>query len=116
MNRNAAASRLPTPVIFIRRLVAVAPEPGFLFWNQNFFYAGEANRAVLQGRVNVEAEARSEPPTSAPETVGGRGAVGPSIGQSPVRYRRGPSPRTPRTGGNFAVGVRYRRAVSAAAD
>ena len=40
-------------------LVAVAPEPGFLFWNQNFFYAGEANRAVLQGRVNVEVEAEA---------------------------------------------------------
>ena len=38
-------------------LVAVAPEPGFLFWNQNFFYAGKANRAVLQGRVNVNVEA-----------------------------------------------------------
>ena len=37
-------------------LVAVAPEPGFLAWNQNFFYTADASRGVLQGRINTEIE------------------------------------------------------------
>ncbi len=35
---------------------------------------------------------------------------------SPVRIRRGPSPKTPRIGGYFAAGSRVGRAVSAPAD
>jgi hypothetical protein len=35
-------------------LVAVAPEPGFLLWSQNFFYTADAGEAVLQGRVNAD--------------------------------------------------------------
>jgi hypothetical protein len=37
-------------------LVAVAPEPGFLVWSQNLFYAADARRGVLQGRINTEIE------------------------------------------------------------
>ena len=37
-------------------LVAVAPEPGPVFANQNLFYTAEADRAVLQGRVDTGIE------------------------------------------------------------
>ena len=53
---------------------------------------------------------------SAVETMGGHRAVGHAVRRSPVRNRRGPSRKTPRTGENFAAAVHYRRAVSATAD
>ena len=37
-------------------LVAVAPEPGPVLANQNLFYTAEADRAVLQGRVDTSVE------------------------------------------------------------
>jgi hypothetical protein len=37
-------------------LVAVAPEPGPLFSDLNLFYSAEADRAVLEGRVDTDIE------------------------------------------------------------
>jgi hypothetical protein len=37
-------------------LPAAAPEPGFLLLSQNFFYAADTSRTLLQGRLNTELE------------------------------------------------------------
>jgi len=37
-------------------MVASAPEPGFVASSQNLFYAADADRAVLQGRVNTDVD------------------------------------------------------------
>jgi hypothetical protein len=37
--------------------VAVAPDPGFMFFNQMLFYNAKASEAVLQGRANLEVRA-----------------------------------------------------------
>ena len=37
-------------------MVASAPEPGFVTSSQNLFYAADADRAVLQGRVNTDVD------------------------------------------------------------
>lgn len=58
----------------------------------------------------------SEPPNSAAETIGESGARERLTGQSPVRFRRDPSPKTPRTGGCFHEAARNERLVSAARD
>ena len=58
----------------------------------------------------------SEPPQSAAETIGGNGAEGLPMEQSPVRNHGGPSPKTPRTRGNSSAVARNQRAVSATAD
>lgn len=34
-------------------LVAMAPDPGWIYQNYNMFYGAEVNQAVLQGRVNA---------------------------------------------------------------
>ncbi len=35
-------------------LVAMAPDPGWIYQNYSMFYGAEVNRAVLQGRVNAD--------------------------------------------------------------
>ena len=59
---------------------------------------------------------RSEPPKSAAEMIGESAAAACAIGQSPVRIRRGGSPKTPRNGGKFAAGARCGRRVSGPED
>ena len=35
-------------------LIAMAPDPGWVYQNYNMFYSAEVNQAVLQGRVNAD--------------------------------------------------------------
>ena len=58
----------------------------------------------------------SEPPNSAAETTGDDVAGERLTGQSPVRFHRSLSPKTPRTRAYFAAGGRHERPVSAPPD
>ncbi len=55
-NAAEGASSNYFPGSYGNLLVAAAPEPGFIVWSQNLFYGATAERAVLQGRVNVDLE------------------------------------------------------------
>ena len=72
-------------------------------------------RLFLASR-DLERLARTEPPKSAAETIGRIRAMGRLIGRSLVRFRRGPSPKTPRTRGNFGAVAHIGSAVSAPPD
>jgi hypothetical protein len=71
---------------------------------------------VYQHTIRRRTTGESEPPQSAAETIGENRADERLIGQSPVRFRAGRSPKTPRTRANFGANERNERPVSATRD
>ncbi len=71
---------------------------------------------LLVASCRVAPRARSEPLESAGETIGDIGAIRRPTRLSPVRFRPGPSPKTPRTRAYFGAIARNGRAVSAPPD